>query len=125
MSNKLMTGFWRYIINVPPFLWEKQIHKARKRIETELEFMSDEHRRIHHFVVRELPVYGKPLPPQVIAKKMGLPRYRISNILDDLEKHLTFLFRNSCGDVIWAYPVTVENTPHHLTFSTGETLYAA
>ncbi|OGO41196.1 MAG: hypothetical protein A2Z04_05735 [Chloroflexi bacterium RBG_16_57_9] len=27
--------------------------------------------------------------------------------------------------VVWAYPVTVARTPHHLTFSTGEQVYAA
>jgi len=38
---------------------------------------------------------------------------------------MTFLFRNKEGEVVWAYPVTVDKTPHHLTFSTGEQLYAA
>jgi hypothetical protein len=49
----------------------------------------------------------------------------VNTILDDLEKKLTFLFRNEEGAVAWAYPVTVDKTPHHLTFSTGEQLYAA
>ena len=29
------------------------------------------------------------------------------------------------GAVTWAYPVTVDQTPHHLTFNTGEKIYAA
>jgi hypothetical protein len=45
--------------------------------------------------------------------------------LDELEQHMTFLFRNAQGDVVWAYPVTVEQTPHRITFDTGEQLYAA
>jgi hypothetical protein len=38
---------------------------------------------------------------------------------------MTFLFRNDGGSVTWAYPVTVEQTPHHMSFSTGERAYAA
>ena len=38
---------------------------------------------------------------------------------------MTFLFRNPAGDVTWAYPVTVDQTPHQVTFSSGEKLYAA
>lgn len=36
-----------------------------------------------------------------------------------------FLFRNSEGEVTWAYPVTVEKTPHSVTFGTGERIYTA
>jgi hypothetical protein len=38
---------------------------------------------------------------------------------------MTFLFRNPMGEVAWAYPVTAEPTPHHVTFSTGERTFAA
>ncbi len=42
-----------------------------------------------------------------------------------LEKHMTFVFRNEQGAVTWAYPVTVDRTPHRVAFSTGERVYAA
>ena len=125
MSNKLMSGFWRYMLMVPPFLWEKQIVKARRRIRAELGFMSAEHRLVHRSVVRELPRAGKPLSPEFVADRLDLPLGRVVSILDDLEHHMTFLFRNGEGAVIWAYPMTVEATPHEVTFSTGERLYAA
>lgn len=80
---------------------------------------------VHHFAVKELPYAGKPLSPDVISKRMGIPVDQITDILDDLEKRMTFLFRNNKGAVTWAYPVTVEKTPHKITFSTGEQLYAA
>jgi len=125
MSKKLKLGLWRYIINVPPFLWEKQISKAKRRFETEYGFLSKEHHSVHHFVVRELPYVGKPLSPELIADKLGIPMDRVRTILDDLEKGMTFLFRNNNGEVVWAYPVTVDKTPHHVSFNTGEELYAA
>lgn len=125
MKNKFMMGFWRYMVNLPPSLWEKDMLKGKAKFEAELGFMSEEHRRVHHFVVRELPYFGSPLPPEVIAIKLDFPIERVNAILDDLEKHMTFLFRNNEGAVVWAYPVTVEKTPHHVTFNTGEELYAA
>ncbi len=125
MKDKLMLGLWRYMLKVPPFLWEKQISKAKMRFEAENSFMTTEHGLVHHFVVRELPYAGKPLSPEFVANRLNLSVSRVKTILDDLEKRMTFLFRNKKGEVVWAYPVTVDKTPHHLTFSAGEQLYAA
>jgi hypothetical protein len=125
MKNKFMIGFWRYMIDLPRFVWEKEISKTKKRFRAELGFMSHEHRLVHHFVVKQLPYAGQPLRPQLVADKLNLPLDRVNAILDDLEKHMTFLFRDNHGSVVWAYPVTVEKTPHHVTFDTGEQLYAA
>lgn len=125
MKDKLMLGLWRYMLKVPPFLWEKQISRAKKKFEAENRFLTKEHSFVHHFVVRELPRAGKPLSAKFIADSLNLSINRVKTILDELEEHMTFLFRNEKGEVVWAYPVTVDKTPHHLTFSTGEQLYAA
>ena len=125
MSNKLMLGLWRYIIKVPPSLWEKQIAKGKRKFEKEHGMLSDEYRIIHHFAVRELPCNGMPLSSEFISGKTGISVDRVKNALDYLEKRMTFLYRNKEGEVIWAYPVTVEKTPHRITFNTGEKLYAA
>lgn len=125
MKNKLMLGLWRYIINVPPFLWEKGIEQGRRKFEKENGSMSEEKRLVHHFVVRELPRKVKPLSPELISDELGIPIDRIKATLDYLEKRMTFLYRNKDGDVLWAYPVTVAKTPHRITFNTGEQLYAA
>lgn len=125
MKNKLMFGLWRYILNIPPLLWEKQISKAKKKFDVEHAFMTTEHRLVHHYVVKKLPIVGKPLSPEIISEDLKMTLESVKLILDELEKHMTFLFRNSQEDVIWAYPVTVEKTPHRVEFSTGEKLYAA
>ena len=125
MRNKLMMGLWRYIFNVPSFLWEKQIAMAAKKFEKEHRFMTLAHRQVHHFVVRELPRVGQPMAPGYISENLSLPVDQVNTILDDLETHMTFLFRNKHREVVWAYPLTVEKTPHHVTFQTGESLYAA
>ncbi len=80
---------------------------------------------MRYFVVRELPRVGESIQPAFIAEALKLPLNRTNAILDELEKNLFFLVRNEQGAVTWAFPVTVAPTPHHLTFSTGEQLYAA
>lgn len=127
MKNRIMLGLWKCMLSVPTFLIDpkKKLLQQKKRFEAAMGFMTEGHRRLHHFAVRELPRAGKPLSPEFIAGKLGLPQDRIVSLLDDLEKHMTFLFRNKQGEVTWAYPVTVDKTPHHLTFSSGEQVYAA
>ncbi|RJP69195.1 MAG: hypothetical protein C4532_11540 [Candidatus Abyssobacteria bacterium SURF_17] len=125
MGTKLMSGLWRYMLSIPPFLWEKQLLKESAKKRAELAFMTEEHRLVHHYIVRELPRVGEPISPEFVAEKLSMPHDRVQSIFDDLEEHMTFICRNDEGSAVWAYPVTVEKTPHHLTFSTGEKIYAA
>jgi hypothetical protein len=125
MINNLLLGIWRHLLPVPSTIWESQVRQSAKHNEAHLAFMSPEHHRIRNLVVRELPRLGKPLTPQWIARELNLPIEKVVALLDDLEKHLTFLFRNAEGAVVWAYPVTVAETPHRVTFSTGEQVSAA
>ena len=125
MKDRVMLGLWRFMLKAPASMMEKSVAREKKKFEAAKGFMTEEHRRVHHCVVRELPVLGKPLSPEFIAKKLDLPVERVASLLDDLEEHMTFLFRNKNREVIWAYPVTVDKTPHRVTFSSGEQLYAA
>ena len=125
MSDTLLRGFSRYMIPIPRMLWRRQVSRRAEKIGAALGFMSEEHHRVRNFVVRELPGAGEPLPPGLISEKLRLPIDRVGAILDELEKHLSFLFRNGEGAVVWAYPVTVETTPHHVSFSSGEQLFSA
>lgn len=125
MKNKIMLGLWRYMLNVPPSLLEGARAKGKARMAANLAFMTAEHRLVHHFVVRTLPGAARPLAPGSIAEALNLPLEGVTGILNDLEQHMTFLFRNAAGEVVWAYPVTIEKTPHQVTFDTGERIYAA
>lgn len=125
MRNKLMFGLWRYVINVPPFLWQKQVAAGKRRFEKVSGALSRENRRIHHFVVKKLPEMGVPISQKVISDSLGISVDVVNSGLDFLEKQMTFLYRNKSGKVTWAYPVTVDKTPHRISFDTGEKLYAA
>jgi hypothetical protein len=126
MNKSLRLGLGKYLVPVPRPLWQGQIaQNERHTREQGLAFMSADHHRLREFVVVELPRLARPLAPAYIAERLGLPVEQVTGLLDDLEKNLTFLYRNPQGEVTWAYPVTVEPTPHRVTFSSGESLYAA
>lgn len=125
MTETILLGRGSQILEVPRAEWEKHLAEAPEHVQARLSFMSEAHHAVRNFAVRELARRGEALPPQVIAAELDLPLERTQAILDDLEQHLFFLVRNEQGAVVWAYPVTVARTPHPLTFSTGEQVYAA
>jgi hypothetical protein len=125
MYDALLLGVGRYMIPIPRAIWRRQVARAGPRIKAALGFMTPEHHLVRNFVVVELPLAAKPLSPEYISQKLNLPVARVTAILEELERNLTFLFRNPEGAVAWAYPVTSDQTPHRVTFSTGEQINAA
>jgi len=124
-TNTILIGKGRHITTISRERWESELATVPQHFENKLSFMTAEHHLVRYFLVRELPLAGKPLSIELIAEQVHLPASRVTAILDDLEQHLMYLYRNPQGMVAWAYPVTVDQTPHELTFSTGEQLYAA
>ncbi len=112
-------------MKTPKETWEQHVEQAPKDISKMLSFMTKTHHLIRYFVVKELPHIEKPIPPELISEELKMSFSRTTKILDDLERNLFFLVRNGQGEVSWAFPVTADKTPHHLTFSTGERLNAA
>lgn len=125
MVEWLKAGVWRYILPLPQKIGKRRVGQLADKVRAEVGALSEQHRAVHHFVVRELPRAGTPLPPQVVAESLNLPLEGVVEILDELEAKKTFLFRDDKGAVVWAYPVTAEETPHRLSFQSGERLYAA
>jgi len=123
--NRVLIGFKRHMIAVPWALFRRLVPRQAAQSRRVVGSLPDDHRRVHHYVVRELPRLGRPMPPELVAEALALPLAQVVSILDDLERRKIFLFRPGGRDVAWAYPVTVERTPHHLSFSSGEQLYAA
>jgi len=113
------------MIPVPQALMKRHVKDGSKKTAERLAFMTEDHHHVRDFVVLEIPRVGAPLSPGFIAGALKLPLDAVANILDDLERNMTFLFRNPEGYVAWAYPVTADPTPHHVTFSTGESIFAA
>ena len=125
MEEQILTSDGNQLSAIPREMWEQHLTKFPHEIKKMLTFMTKEHHQIRNFVVKELPAFGKPIPPELISEKLGIGLTKTNDILDELERKLFFLARNDQGEVLWAFPVTVDNTPHQLTFKTGERLNAA
>ena len=125
MPEWMMAGVWRHMLRLPDQLGWKRVRQLGERAREVVGEVSPQHRAVHHFVVRELPRFGRPMPPEHIADGLELPVARVTEILAELEARKGFLFRDEDGAVVWAYPVTAEPTPHRIRFKSGETLYAA
>ena len=124
MKDGLLLGIGHHMIPIPHLLWPSLVKRDARKIRKGIAFMSEDHHRVRNFVVTELLRVGAALPPQSIAEALDIALPRVRSLLDELEQHLTFLFRNERGEVTWAYPVTVEETPHRARFSTGEEAYS-
>ena len=125
MKENILSSAGNQLTKIPREIWEQHVDQTSKDIPKVLGFMTEAHHLIRYFVVRELPRIGKPIAPERISEELDIPLSRTIEILDDLEKNLFFLVRNEQGEISWAFPVTVDKTPHRLIFSTGERLNAA
>lgn len=125
MNDSMLVGLMSAMLPMPRGLWRRKLAGDARRLDKLLGFMSAEHHRVRNFAVLELARAGVALNPEVIAARLELPLAQVREILDDLQRHMLFIFRNLAGEVTWAYPVTVEETPHHLTLAGGERVNAA
>ena len=125
MDETVLLGRGKQMIAVPWQAWLGHLDEVAEHGQARLAFMTAEHHRVRYFVVRELPRAGTALTPEIIAGALSLAENRVRQILADLERKLFFLWRDEAGAVAWAYPVTVDRTPHVIRFSSGERLHGA
>jgi len=125
MPETILVGRGQHITSIPQSQWEQELEDAPEFIRRRLDFMSPEHHAVRNFVVRELPRLGRPVSIGRISQALRLPRERTNEIVEDLERNLFFLARRDGPEISWAFPATVDETPQHLVFSTGERLDAA
>jgi hypothetical protein len=125
MKENILLGRNQQILQIPQATWKEHLAQTPQHAQTRLSFMTGAHHQVRYFVVKELAERQKPIEPQFISRALKLPLAQVTDILDELERKLFFLARDGQGAVAWAYPVTVETTPHRLNFSTGERLYGA
>ena len=125
MEDKILLGRAEKILEIPQATWKQHLAQIPQHSQSRLNFMTDLHHQIRYFVVKEMANTQMPIEPEYISEKLNSPLERVNPILEELERNLFFLVRNEKGAVAWAYPVTVETTPHKLSFASGERLYGA
>jgi len=124
-TETILRGRGNQITPIPRQVVENHLLRLPEHFQARLAFKTEAHHQVRYFVVRELPRLGQSIGAETISRELGLPLEQVSQILDELEKNLFFLVRDEGGAVCWAYPVTVEETPHRIRFNSGERLYAA
>ena len=125
MIEQILIGQGNSIREIPRPEWERDLRRIPDHARNRLDFMTEDHHRIRRLAVVDLARQGVPLTPDYFVERLHLALDHVVEILDELERKLFFLVRNAEGVVSWAYPVTVDRTPHRLTFSTGERLHGA
>jgi len=125
MEEVILLGRDQRILEIPQATWKQHLTQIPGHSQTRLSFMTDAHHQIRSFVVKEMVNRQKPIEPEFISEKLNMPLVRVKTILEELERKLFFLVQNEQGAVAWAYPMTVETTPHRLDFNSGERLYGA
>jgi len=111
------------MLPIPGWLVRRAVEAGARKARAGSGFMTADHHRVRDFAVVQLAQCG-PLTTDAIARDLDLSLERTQVILDELERHLTYLFRGDGEAVTWAYPVTVAPTPHHAAFTTGEEAYS-
>ncbi len=126
MKDRVLIGGQEKIYEIPAENWRKHLTEGREHMQVRSDFMTEDHHRVRNFAVRELPRnQGKALSAAEISRRLDLSLDRIVTILEELQKNLFFLVLNEMGEVSWAFPVTSDRTPHRLSFSSGESVFAA
>ncbi len=124
MTDSIRLGLGRWMIPIPGLVWRRLVRANAAKTRRALHFMTADHHRVRDCAVTGLFRTGAPLSPDEIARSLNLPALRVGEIIEDLERHLTFLYRSSGPDVTWAYPVTVDRTPHRAVAASGEQAYS-
>ena len=125
LKHKLYMGYRGFMMRIPPLLSDKGARKGEKGAKANADSLSEEERRIHHFIVMKMAVVKNPITAELIANKLEMPIDQVSEIIEKLENLKTFIYRRDGKGINWAYPLTLENTGFRMTASSGEQFFAA
>jgi hypothetical protein len=125
LKHKLYVGFRGLMMRIPPLLSDKGARKGVKGAEANAASLSNEERRVHHFIVRKMAVVKEPITSELIASELEMPNDRVFEIIKKLEDLKTFIYRSDGKGINWAYPLSLENTGFRMTASSGEQFFAA
>jgi hypothetical protein len=124
MFEKVFLGVGKRMIPVPEFIFRPMVSRDTRKLAGRPTLDPDQ-RRVQHFAVREIPIRREAISPEVFAAELDLPLDEVLQILDELERRMTFLYRRDGEKVNWAYPVTSDETPHQVRIDGGAAFSAA
>ena len=124
MFERILLGLGRRMVPVPEWVFRLMVGRDARKLGKRTGLEPDE-RRVQHFAVREIPRRREPIAPEAFAAELNLSVDEVRRILDELERRMIFVCRRGGEDVVWAYPVTAEETPHQARIDGGEAFSAA
>jgi hypothetical protein len=124
MFERILLGVGRRMVPVPEALFKPMVRRDANKL-ARRQVLEPDQRRVQHFAVREIPRRREAIEPEVFARELDLSLDEVHQILDELERRMTFLCRRGGEDVNWAYPVTADETPHQVRIDGGAAFSAA
>ena len=124
-KHKLYMGFGGFRMRIPRVLSNIGSKKGAKGAKETADCLSEDERRVHHFIVMKMAVVKDPITAELVANELGMSHDRVNEIIDKLENLKTFIYRGGGKGINWAYPLSLENTGFRMTASSGEQFFAA
>jgi len=124
-DRKMLMGIGRFMIPIPQVISNRGLEKGASGARAKAELLSEEERQVHYFVVKKMAVAKEPITAELVSEELGIEVNRVEKIIDKLEGLKTFLYRSDGKGINWAYPLSLVNTGHEITASTGERFFAA
>ena len=124
-NRKMYMGIGKFMIPIPLAISNSGLKKGVSGAEAKAQLLTEEERRIHHFVVRKMASVEEPIRAELVADEIGLPVGEVENAIDKLESLKTFLYRSDGRAIDWDYPLSLDETGHRMTVDTGEQFNAA
>lgn len=125
MDRKMFMGIGRFMIPIPQMVSKRGLDKGASGARAKAELLSEEERQVHYFIVKKMAVAKEPITAELVSEELGIEVNRVEEIIDKLEGLKTFLYRSDGKGINWAYPLSLDNTGHEITASTGERFFAA
>jgi hypothetical protein len=124
-DRKMLMGIGRFMIPIPQVISNKGLEKGASGAREKAKLLSEEERQVHYFVVKKMAVAKEPITAELVSEELGIEVNRVEEIIDKLEGMKTFLYRSDSKGITWAYPLSLDNTGHEISVSTGERFFAA
>ena len=124
-DRKMYMGIGKFMVPIPLAISNRGLQKGVSGAEIKAQCLSEEERRVHHFVVRKMASVEEPIKAELVADETGLPVDEVEKVIDKLESLKTFLYRSDGRGIDWAYPLSLDDTGHRMTVTTGESFNAA
>jgi hypothetical protein len=124
-DRKMYMGVGRFMIPIPQMISNRGLEKGAAGAKAKAELLSEEERKVHYFVVKKMAIAKEPITAELVGEELDMPLERVEKTIDKLESLKTFFYRSDGKGINWAYPLSLENTGHRMTVSTGEEFSAA